>query len=178
MINSALPLDQTSLQDQYKFLDQRQPPLSLVKEDEALAASKAFADFLNILVEQEGGNVEDDQMKNIQKEFSEKFTNWSRLSQLSVGFMMYLDSRIEADGYLLKVTHYHQTILELPFYHQVIKHLSCGNLYDASPHDITALLLLIYFKRDLSVEDVSEFMDLDTLMTVIAQHLKNDKMSR
>jgi hypothetical protein len=48
------------------------------------------------------------------------------MSQLSVGFMMYLDSRIEADGYLLKV----------------IKHLSCGNLYDASPHDITALLLL------------------------------------
>ena len=31
------------------------------------------------------------------------FTNWSRLSQLSVGFMMYLDSRIEADGYLMKV---------------------------------------------------------------------------
>ena len=60
----------------------------------------------------------------------------------------------------------------------MIKHLSCGNLYDASPHDITALLLLIYFKRDLTVEDVSEFMDLDSLMTVIAQHLKDDKMSR
>ena len=60
----------------------------------------------------------------------------------------------------------------------MIKYLSCGNLYDASPHDITALLLLIYFKRDLSIEDVSEFMDLDSLMTVIAQHLKNDKMSR
>ena len=80
-----------------------------------MAASKAFADFLNILVEQEGGNVEDDQMKNIQKEFSEKFTNWSRLSQLSVGFMMYLDSRIEADGYLLKVTQFHQQSLNYLF---------------------------------------------------------------
>ena len=60
----------------------------------------------------------------------------------------------------------------------MIKHLSCGNLYDASPHDITALLLLIYFKRDLTVEDASEFMDLDSLMAIFAQHIKNDKMSR
>jgi len=151
-----------SEKDQYKFLDQRQPPSTLLNKDQSLAASTAFAQFLNILLEQEGGNVEEAQMKQIQKEFSEMFTNWSRLSQLSVGFMMYLDSRIEADGYLVKV----------------IKHLSCGNLYDASPHEITALLLLIYFKRNLSVEDVSEFMDIDSLMIVIAQHLKNDKMSR
>ena len=61
---------------------------------------------------------------------------------------------------------------------QVIKHLGSGNLYDASPHDLTALMLLIYFKRDLSVEDVSEFMDVETLMTVLSQHLKNGKMSR
>ena len=92
------------LQEQYKFLDQRQPPSTLVNKDQALASSTAFAHFLNVLAEQEeeeGGNV--DQMKHIQKEFSEMFTNWSRLSQLSVGFMMYLDSRIEADGYLMKV---------------------------------------------------------------------------
>ena len=75
-----------------------------MNKDQALAASTAFADFLNILAEQEGGNVEEVQMNHIQKEFSEMFTNWSRLSQLSVGFMMYLDSRIEADGYLMKVT--------------------------------------------------------------------------
>ena len=61
---------------------------------------------------------------------------------------------------------------------QVIKHLGSGNLYDASPHDLTALMLLIYFKRDLSVEDVSEFMDVETLMTVLSQHLRNGKMSR
>ena len=78
-----------------------------MNKDQALAASTAFADFLNILAEQEGGNVEEVQMNHIQKEFSEMFTNWSRLSQLSVGFMMYLDSRIEADGYLMKVTQYH-----------------------------------------------------------------------
>ena len=60
----------------------------------------------------------------------------------------------------------------------MIKHLGSGNLYDASPHDLTALMLLIYFKRDLSVEDVSEFMDVETLMTVLSQHLRNGKMSR
>ena len=79
-----------------------------MNKDQALAASTAFADFLNILAEQEGGNVEEVQMNHIQKEFSEMFTNWSRLSQLSVGFMMYLDSRIEADGYLIKVTKCHR----------------------------------------------------------------------
>ena len=80
-----------------------------MNKDQALAASTAFADFLNIVVEQEGGNVEEAQMKHIQKEFSEMFTNWSRLSQLSVGFMMYLDSRIEADGYLMKVAQIHHS---------------------------------------------------------------------
>ena len=101
---SAAAFDDRMLQEQYKFLDQRQPPSTLVNKDQALAVSTAFAQFLNILAEQEeeGGNV--DQMKQIQKEFSEMFTNWSRLSQLSVGFMMYLDSRIEADDYLMKVT--------------------------------------------------------------------------
>ena len=96
------------LQEQYKFLDQRQPPSTLVNKDQALASSTAFAHFLNILAkqeEEEGSNV--DQMKHIQKEFSEMFTNWSRLSQLSVGFMMYLDSRIEADSYLIKVNAIH-----------------------------------------------------------------------
>ena len=109
MVNFSQSLfDCEKLQDQYKFLDQRQSPSTLVNKDQALAASTAFADFLNILAEQEEGHVEENQMKHIQKEFSELFTNWSRLSQLSVGYMMYLDSRIEADDYLLKVTqHYH-----------------------------------------------------------------------
>ena len=98
-----IAFDNKMLQEQYKFLDQRQPPSTLVNEDQALASSTAFADFLNILAEQE----DNEQMKHIQKEFSERFTNWSRLSQLSVGFMMYLDSRIEADDYLMKVTQYH-----------------------------------------------------------------------
>jgi len=154
-----------SEKEQYKFLDRSQPPSALVTKDQALAASTAFADFLNILSKQEQGEGQveaEEQMKHIQKEFSELFTKWSKLSQLSVGFMMYLDSRIEADSYLIKV----------------IKHLGSGNLYDASPHDLTALMLLIYFKRDLSVEDVSEFMDVETLMTVLSQHLRNGKMSR
>ena len=102
-----ITFDNKVLQEQYKFLDQRQPPSTLVNEDQALASSTAFADFLNILAEQEEEKGENEQMKHIQKEFSERFTNWSRLSQLSVGFMMYLDSRIEADDYLMKVTQYH-----------------------------------------------------------------------
>ena len=79
-------------------------------KDQALAASTAFADFLNILSKQEEGEglVEaGEKMKHIQKEFSELFTKWSKLSQLSVGFMMYLDSRIEADSYLIKVNERH-----------------------------------------------------------------------
>ena len=82
-------------------------------KDQALAASTAFADFLNILSKQEQGEGQveaEEQMKHIQKEFSELFTKWSKLSQLSVGFMMYLDSRIEADSYLIKVNDIHTMI--------------------------------------------------------------------
>ena len=97
-------------QDQYKFLDRSQPPSALANKDQALGASTAFADFLNILSKQEQGEGQveaEEQMKHIQKEFSELFTKWSKLSQLSVGFMMYLDSRIEADSYLIKVNAIH-----------------------------------------------------------------------
>ena len=103
-------LNTDHLQDEYKFLDRSLPPSALVTKDQALAASTAFADFLNILSKQEQGegHVEaEEQMKQIQKEFSELFTKWSKLSQLSVGFMMYLDSRIEADSYLIKVNERH-----------------------------------------------------------------------
>ena len=103
-------LNTDHLQDEYKFLDRSLPPSALVTKDQALAASTAFADFLNILSKQEQGegHVEaEEQMKHIQKEFSELFTKWSKLSQLSVGFMMYLDSRIEADSYLIKVNERH-----------------------------------------------------------------------
>ena len=179
-------LKRDHFQDQYKFLDRSQPPSALVTKDQALAASTAFADFLKILSKQEEWEEQqveaEEQMKHIQKEFSELFTKWSKLSQLSVGFMMYLDSRIEADSYLIKVkrTPSIPWVLEVEknSNSQVIKHLGSGNLYDASPHDLTALMLLIYFKRDLSVEDVSEFMDVETLMTVLSQHLRNGKMSR
>ena len=103
-------LNTDHLQDEYKFLDRSLPPSALVTKDQALAASTAFADFLNLLSKQEEweGQVEsEEQMKHIHKEFSELFTKWSKLSQLSVGFMMYLDSRIEADSYLIKVNERH-----------------------------------------------------------------------
>ena len=103
-------LNTDHFQEQYKFLDRSQPPSALVTKDQALAASTAFADFLNILSKQEQGKglvVAEEQMEHIQKEFSELFTKWSKLSQLSVGFMMYLDSRIEADSYLIKVNAIH-----------------------------------------------------------------------
>ena len=52
------------------------------------------------------------------------------------------------------------------------------NFFDASVHDLTALLLLIYFKRDLSVEDLSEFMDPNMLMSALSVKLRNKQMSR
>ena len=52
------------------------------------------------------------------------------------------------------------------------------NFFDASVHDLTALMLLIYFKRDLSVEDLSEFLDPGLLMQALAAKLRNNQMSR
>ena len=90
------------LQDQYQFLDKTLPTAELIKDQDAnLDASKAFHDFLNILQKNEESGSRD--LDRIQKELSEKFTSWSKMSQLRVGFLMYLDKRIEADDYLLKV---------------------------------------------------------------------------
>ena len=56
---------------------------------------------------------------------------------------MYLDKRINSSDYLSRV----------------IRHLlSSFRAQDIGPHDLTALLLLIYFKRDVTVDDMSEYL--------------------
>ena len=52
---------------------------------------------------QEEHTAKDVEMEGLQKQLCESFTQWSQQSQLSVGFLMYLDKRIQADDYLSKV---------------------------------------------------------------------------
>jgi len=149
-----------STKDPYQFLDQNIENNEVLKVDENLSSSPEFKDFLNIIAKCDASEVSNSEMSGIQK-FSEKFQDWTRVSQLRVGFLMHLDKRINSSEYLTKV----------------IRHMSSVNPFDAGPHDLTALLLLIYFKRDLSVEYLSEYLDLGALQTALALNIDNKKMT-
>jgi len=151
-----------SSKDQYQFLDQNVENNDVLKIDEKLTSSREFKDFLNILAKSDDSEISSHELAEIQALFSEKFQDWTRVSQLRVGFLMHLDKRINSSEYLAKV----------------IKHMSSVNLYQAGPHDLTALLLLIYFKRDLTVEDLSEYLDLETLQSSLAMKIKQNLLSQ
>jgi hypothetical protein len=149
-----------SAKTQYEFLDRDVSNLKLVSDTE-LSTSVEFKEFLNILASTNDSHGED-KLSEFQHVFSEKFTQWTKVSQLRVGFLMYLDQRISSHIYLDKV----------------IRHLGSDNPFNASPHDLVALLLLIYFKRDVSVDSLSEFMDLSLLQASLSSHIRAGKFTQ
>ena len=131
-----------SLREDYKFLDTNITNQEAVIQDKILTTSPEFKEFLKILASAEG-EVNNEKLREIQNLFSEKFHAWTKVSQMRVGFLMYLDKRIDSRDYLDKV----------------IKHiLSSYKLQSLEAHGLTALMLLIYFKRDLKLDDLSEFL--------------------
>eukprot|EP00092_Neocalanus_flemingeri_P034348 GFUD01037355.1.p1 GENE.GFUD01037355.1~~GFUD01037355.1.p1 ORF type:complete len:642 (+),score=139.80 GFUD01037355.1:77-2002(+) len=151
-----------SSKDPYQFLDQNIENNEVLKVDEKLSSSAEFKEFLNIIAKSDASEGSTNELSEIQKIFSEKFQDWTRVSQLRVGFLMHLDKRINSSEYLTKV----------------IKHMSSVNLFDAGPHDLTALLLLIYFKRNFSVEDLSEYLDLEALQTSLSLKIDQNKLNQ
>jgi len=151
-----------SLRDDYKFLDTNLQNQESVIEDKNLATSTEFKEFLKILASAEG-EVNKEKLKEIQNLFSEKFQAWTKVSQLRVSFLMYIDKRIDSSDYLNKV----------------IKHIVTSyDLQSLEGRSLTALMLLIYFKRDLSVDDLSEFLDLEDLQVAISVQLANNKLTQ
>ena len=125
----------------YNFLDNNVQNQDILHKDCQLSSSQEFKEFLSIIANND--QTEEHNLRDIQKEFCEKFHSWTAVSQLRVGYLMYLDKRINSGDYLSRV----------------IRHLlSSFNAQDIGPHDLTALLLLIYFKRDLTINDISEYV--------------------
>jgi len=149
-----------SIKDPYQFLDKNIENNEVIKVDEKLSGSPEFKEFLNIIAKSDSPDISSE-MSDIQNVFTEKFQEWTRVSQLRVGFLMHLDTRINSSDYLSKV----------------IKHMCKVNPYEASPHDLTALLLLIYFKRSLTLEDLSEYLDPLSLQTALAIKIKQNMIS-
>ena len=89
-------------QNGYDFLDTDPKNQEAITEDKLLASSSEFNAFLQILASAES---EPDPVKlsAIQNQFCGKFTEWTKVSQLRVGFLMYLDQRIHSGEYLEKV---------------------------------------------------------------------------
>ena len=150
-----------SAKDPYQFLDQNIENNEVLNVDEKLSSSPEFKEFMNIIAKSDISDLSSRELSEIQKGFSDKFQEWTRVSQLRVGFLMYLDKRINSSEYLTKV----------------IQHLCKVNPFDVVPHELTALLLLIYFKRDITLEDLSEHLDLLSLQTALAMKIKQNKMN-
>ena len=132
-----------SSQGAYNFLDSNVDNQEILKGDTELSSSPEFKEFLSIVASNDQSDGKDQNLAEIQQEFCEKFQNWTAVSQLRIGYLMYLDKRINSNDYLSRV----------------IRHLlSSFRAQDIGPHDLTALLLLIYFKRDLTVDDMSEYL--------------------
>ena len=128
----------------YSFLDTNPVNEEVVEADKVLTSSPEFREFLKMLASAET-ELDSDKVSVIQKQFCEEFTKWTKVSQLRVGFLMYLDKRINSNDFLDKV----------------LRHLftMCGdNIQDLDSHSLTALMLLVYFKRDLSMDDISEYL--------------------
>ena len=60
----------------------------------------------------------------------------------------------------------------------MIRHLGSGNLFDLGAQDLTALLLLIYFKKDLTLDDVVEWMDPELLLHSLASKMAAGALNR
>ena len=127
----------------YNFLDNNVQNQDILLRDCQLSSSPEFKEFLSIIASNDQTEGNSSNLLDIQRQFCEKFHSWTAVSQLRVGYLMYLDKRINSGDYLSRV----------------IRHLlSSFNAQDIGPHDLTALLLLIYFKRDLTVDDMSEYL--------------------
>ena len=132
-----------SSQGAYNFLGNNVDNQEILRADSELSSSPEFKEFLSIVVNNDQSDERNQNLVEIQREFCEKFHNWTAVSQLRVGYLMYLDKRINSSDYLSRV----------------IRHLlSSFRAQDIGPHDLTALLLLIYFKRDLTLDEISEYL--------------------
>jgi len=103
-----------------------------------------------------------EEIVQLEKVCLEKFHDWSREAQLRVGFLMYLDNRIDSTAYLTKV----------------VKHIGAGNLYDLKAQEVVAFLLLIYFRRHWTLDELCEIVDVNALQYVLKQKIENSELSR
>ena len=151
-----------SSRPRYQFLAPL-PPASTTdtEQDQALHSGPEFKEFLKIIAGSDNG-VEESDLLGIQKQLSERFRDWSRGSQLRVGFLLHIDKRIDSGDYLSRLIHFMGAELR-PF--------------DASTDELTAFLLLVYFKRDLNVEALSEVLDLSILQTALAGKIDRQEMT-
>ena len=151
-----------SHQEEYSFLDPNISSQQSIMQDTKLISSPEFKSFLNILANAES-ETSDDNIDDIERQFCDKFQEWSKVAQLRVGFLMYVDKRISSSDYLSKV----------------IKYIcSSYHVNELESHSLIALLLLIYFKRDLTVDDLSEYLDLEQLQRSLAIKMENKKMTQ
>lgn len=138
----------------YKYLD---PDIHTLTESDAEEQShKLPSNLIKSLQLREGISGD----KNLQKEF-ETFKDWARSAQLRVVFLLHINENIHSKQYLTKV----------------IQTLAQEDVESLQAHEMITLLLLIYFRRDMTVEDISEYLDLESLQNTLGKHLLNKQFS-
>ena len=87
------------------------------------------------------------------------FQSWIGKSKLGIAYLLYTNN-LKCDTFLSKV----------------IKHLA-SNLETLKPEEFVAMLLMVYFKKNMSADDIMEYMDPTLLQMILADFLQDDVLS-
>jgi len=142
--HSRLLYSRLALDTNYQYLD---PDL----ERELLKSNKSAANLIQALQNREQSSV-----AYHEEEALAKFQDWARSVQLRVGFAMHLNNSSCSKEILNKL----------------ISQLTSGDIKDLQAHEIVTLLILIYFRRDMTVEEISEYLDLEELQSTFARAMQ------
>jgi len=155
--HSKILFTKLSQKNNYKYLD---PDIYNCPDAGVEKCRPVPLNLLQALKTREEGSHEDCPLADLEKEL-QTFEEWARTAQLRVGFLLHLNEKIKSKEYLTKVIKVFATDFE-----------------SLKSHELIALLLLIYFRRDMTVEELSEFIDLEEMLHSFGNFLLGNQFSQ
>jgi len=94
----------------------------------------------------------------LDKEVLISFKDWNRGVQLQIGYLLHLHGNINS-----------KQCIDI-----LIQQLVKGGLQELSSHDLVTLLILIYVRKDYTLEDLCEYMDVGELQSIFACKIESN----
>jgi len=157
--HSKILFTKLSQKNNYKYLD---PDIYNCPDAGVEKSTPLPLNLLQALKSREdGSHFEDHNLENLEKEL-QTFKEWARTAQLRVGFLLHVvNEKIKSKEYLTKVIKVLTTDFE-----------------SIKSHELIAILLLIYFRRDMTVDELSELLDIDELQHRFGNFLLGNQLSQ